>query len=88
MLLKLVTYEGDLTQFLVDAETDEKAIEIAIKANRALDEELKEIDEDAFEVLGDSSVYQCEDVDWKLIKVIFDRDDKNGEVEDTIVFGY
>ena len=88
MTLKFVTYEGDLTQFLVDVETDKEAIEKAIEANKALDTELEEIDEDIWKIICDSSAYSCEDVDWKLLKEIFRRDDMNGEIEDTIVFGY
>ena len=35
MNLKLVTWDGDLTQFLVEADTDEEAIKKAIEANYA-----------------------------------------------------
>ena len=84
MNLKLVTYDGDLTQFLVEADTDDEAIGIAIKANENLDE----VDEDALETIRDPSLYSCEYVDWYLLREIFERSDKNGEVEGAIVFGF
>lgn len=84
MNLKLVVYDGDLTEFLVNADTDEEAIEIAIKANEALDE----VDEDALETIRDPSVYACGDVDWDLLKEMFDRGDITGVFENTVVFGF
>ena len=85
MTLKLVTYEGDLTQFLVEAKTGEEAIKKAIKANEKLD---VSIDDEVLEVINDSSVYSCEDVDWFLLTEILRRDDMNGKFEDAVVFGF
>ena len=85
MTLKLVTYEGDLTQFLVEAKTGEEAIKKAIKANEKLD---VPIDDEALEVINDSSVYSYEDVDWFLLTEILKRDDMNGKFEDAVVFGF
>lgn len=83
MNLKMVTWDGDLTQFLVDAETRLEAIKKAVKANLRL-----EIDEE-FEVdIHDLTTYSVYDLDFELLAEIFTRKDCNGMIEEAIVFNY
>jgi len=71
--LKMITWEGDLTQFLVDAIDDKDAISMAIEANVALDKYCggNETGED----LLDESTYTVDDVDFDLLCEIVERDD-------------
>ena len=75
MNLKLVTWDGDLTQFLVEADTDEEAIKKAIEANFIFadpgddDDSLLRLD------MQDSRAYEVEDVNFNLLSEIFRRTD-------------
>ena len=75
MNLKLVTWDGDLTQFLVEADTDEEAIKNAIEANFIFadpgddDDSLLRLD------MQDSRAYEVEDVNFNLLSEIFRRTD-------------
>ena len=80
MNLKLVTWEGDLTQFLVNAETDEEAIDLAIEANKEIDITFHDKDMD------DKSTYSVEDVDFMMLCELFKRNDMAGKYENTIAF--
>ena len=87
--LKLVTWEGDLTQFLVDVPTclladdaKKRAIEKAIGANLQLGDCGEEIVEDIY----DFTTYTVEDVDFTLLAEIFERNDIIGLYNEAIVF--
>jgi len=82
--LKLVTWDGDLTQFLVDAETKDEAIEKSIKANFEYGEPGD--DSGISDDMNDSATYTVEDVDFSLLSEIFRREDCYGRLEDAIVF--
>lgn len=90
MNLKMVTYELDLTQFLVDAETDKEAIQKAIHANcnsHLLDEFDCEKDEkDA----RDSKNYTVESINTmeKLYFICHFRNDIGLDNYETIVYAY
>lgn len=71
MILKMVTYDGDLTQFLVEARTDDEAIAKAIYANKEIDRELGASDES----VNDPAYYEVDDVDFKLLCEIIERED-------------
>lgn len=92
MKLKLVTWEGDLTQFLVDAEDNIEAIEIAKNANRAIDRNYKydpEDEDDASHLrnVEDSSCYEVEDVDnLNMLESLMFRPDCGGMYGGAIVF--
>lgn len=82
--LKMVTWEVDLTQFLVDAETDEEAIEKTIKSNLEIAKE-NDWETDGY---SDKESYTVVDVDFNLLKEIFHfRDDYWCVSCDAIVFG-
>ncbi len=80
--LKLVTWEGDLTQFLVDAETNMEAIQKAIEANLQIGDCDEEIEAD----LHDLTAYTVEDVDFSLLSEIFRRTDYIGTYGEAVVF--
>lgn len=71
MNLKLVTWEGDLTQFLVEAETNDEAIRKATEANKEFDRfcgsDTSEID--------DATSYTVDDVNFDLLCEIIERKD-------------
>lgn len=71
MNLKLVTWECDLTQFLVEAETNDEAIRKAIEANKEYDRfcgsDIPEID--------DATSYTVDDVNFDLLCEIIERED-------------
>lgn len=83
MELKLVTFEIDNTQFLVNATglTEHEIIEYANDANK----ELSEIEDYDFEEYLESD-YEVEDVGWDMLKGIFRRTDRLFETADVIVF--
>ena len=89
MNLKLVTFM-DQVQFLVDAETDEEAVEIAVEANQ--NELLGPISDDescglTIEELVDRSMYEIDDVsDMKFLFNIMRRNDMLGMADQAIVF--
>lgn len=72
MDLRLVTFNGDQTQFLVNATRNQTAIELAIEANK----KIGNFDEPEWnaEIL-DYSQYKVEDVDFNLLCEIIKRND-------------
>ena len=73
--LKMVTYELDLTQFLVDAETDEEAIQKAIRANCSYEFDSEEDEKDAKDKIN----YSVEDIyDMRNLYYICQRIDIMG----------
>lgn len=80
--LKLVTWEGDLTQFLVEADTNLEAIRKAVEANLRLGDCDEEIEED----IHDLTAYKVEDVDFSLLREIFQRTDCLGIYGEAVVF--
>lgn len=79
--LKLVTWEGDLTQFLVEASSDEEAINKAIKANLEIS-----YDEDDFDYINDFYTYTVNDVDFDLLCEIIKRNDIVDIYNNALVF--
>ena len=71
MNLKLVTWDGDLTQFLVEAKTNDEAIKKAIYANRVFDRFCGQDDPD----VNEPDSYIVDDVDFNLLCEIIERDD-------------
>ena len=80
--LKLVTWDGDLTQFLVEADTNLEAIRKAVKANLQIGDCDEEIEED----IHDLTTYTVEDVDFSLLSEIFKRTDYIGTYGEAVVF--
>ncbi len=81
MNLKLVTWDGDLTQFLVEAETNLEAIKKAIEANLQLGD-----CEGSEASIHDLTTYTVEDVDFSLLSEIFKRTDYIGTYGEAVVF--
>ena len=81
MNLKMVTWEGDLTQFLVEANTNLEAIRKAVEANLQIGD-CEEIEEDPH----DLTTYTVEDVDFGLLSEIFRRTDYIGTYGEAVVF--
>lgn len=81
MSLKLVTWEGDLTQFLVEANTKLEAIRKAVEANLQLGD-----CEGSESSIHDLTTYSVEDVDFSLLGEIFKRTDCIGTYGEAIVF--
>lgn len=72
MTLKMVTWDGDLTQFLVEAETIEEAISKAIYANKEFDRFYEpSYNPDVI----DPTLYTVDDVDFNLLCEIIERND-------------
>lgn len=72
MDLKLVTFNGDQEQFLVNATRNQTAIELAINANK----EIGNFDYPEWNAeMEDYSRYEVEDVDFNLLCEIIKRDD-------------
>ena len=86
MTLKMVTWEGDFTQFLVNADTDSEAIAKSIKANFKYcspgDDDENEVEKN----MRDPTTYSVEDVNFDLLCEIFERTDICGKYEDAVVF--
>lgn len=84
MNLKLVTFECDLTQFLVEANLWDDAIDIAIEANL----DLGGFSGDGLTIDGarDKANYTVEDVDFNLLHELFLRTDNCGRYRNAIVF--
>ena len=78
--LKMVTWDGDLTQFLVEADNNLGAIKKAVEANLKLGDCEGDTD------IHDLSTYKVEDVDFNLLKELFRRTDCLGIYGDAIVF--
>lgn len=71
MNLKMVTWERDLTQFLVEADTDDEAISKAIYANKEFDRFCGSDNPD----VNEPSLYIVDDVDFNLLCEIIERND-------------
>ncbi len=71
MNLKLVTWDGDLTQFLVEADTYDEAIKKAIKMNFEYCDPGDDCDGLSRLDMQDWRTYEVEEVDFKLLSVIF-----------------
>ena len=78
--LKMVTWDGDLTQFLVEAETRDEAISKAITANKEFDKfcyggngrdnfDLEDCD------IEDRGSYDVSDIDFDILCEIIERND-------------
>lgn len=89
MNLVLVTFDIDDTQFLVDANTYNEAIEIAIETNKELGGFSYDHAEDGILTVEDAideSNYSVESVDFKMLAELIKRDDCCGKVGRAIVF--
>ncbi len=72
MDLKLVTFNGDQEQFLVNTARNQTAIELAIEANK----EIGNFDDPELNAeIEDCSRYEVEDVGFNLLCEIIKRDD-------------
>lgn len=71
MNLKMVTWDGDLTQFLVEAETRDEAISKAITANKEFD---RFCESNSAEI-EDRNSYYVDDIDFNLLCEIIERND-------------
>ena len=69
--LKMVTWDGDLTQFLVEADTNEEAIEKAITANKEFDRLCGSDNPD----VDNLNCYIVDNVDFDLLCEIIERND-------------
>jgi len=91
MNLVLVTFDLDDTQFLVDANTYNEAIEIAIETNKELGGISYDCAEDGILTIEDAiseSNYSVESVDFKMLAELIKRDDLYGKVGRAIVFSW
>lgn len=79
MNLKMVTWEGDLTQFLVEAETRDEAISKAITANKEFDRFCGGNGRDNYDLedcgFEDRDLYDVDDIDFNLLCEIIERND-------------
>ena len=71
MNLKLVTWDGDLTQFLVEAISDEEAVNKAIEANFKYADPGDDDDGMVATDMRDPVTYTVEDVDFAFLSEIF-----------------
>ena len=87
MNLIWVTWDGDLTHFLVNADTSEDAIKYAIEANVRIGMENPENDEYFDEDIHNPNTYICEDVDgMEYLFMICQRNDWMFCTEHAIAF--
>ena len=84
MNLKLVTFDIDLTQFLVDARTNDEAIQRAIELNNS--EFLGKMDDDHWICTNDKHNYTVDDVSMELLCGLMLRNDCLGISDNVIVF--
>lgn len=82
MKLWLVTYEGDLTQFLIEETSKDKVISQAIASNLAYGN----IDDEIKEDIKNPDNYTIEEVDYWLLDGLFKRNDYCGIYENAMVF--
>ena len=83
--LKMVTFDIDYTQFLVDAENYEKAIDLAIEANRKYGPYDDNLEAD----IEDRTNYSIDEVvDMDYLGEIMRRDDYLGNYNGTLIFNY
>lgn len=81
MTLWLVTWELDLTQFLVNAKTETEAIDSAMRANRKLGD-VPDPDD-----IYDRTTYSVDAVDMSLLcDIIKHREDIWGVVDDVVCY--
>ena len=69
--LKMVTFETDLTQFLVEADNRLEAIKKAVKANLIYDA----ADGDILDDINDYNNYTVADIDFEILQQIVQRND-------------
>ena len=84
MNIKMVTYEGNLTQFLVNTSSNDEAIQMAIKANKS--NLLGPYDDEDEENMQNPALYTIDDVDMNLLGEIMRRDDYVGNYNGTLIF--
>jgi len=83
--LKMVTYYGDLTQFIVDAKNYDEAIQKAIEANKS--NLMGPYDEEFLEDMEDPANYSIDVViDMDLLGEIMRRNDYIGNYNGTLIF--
>lgn len=94
MNLRLVTWDGDLTQFLVEADNNIEAVDKAIQAHWEYDKDnwgkrnsKDEDDAEMIAAINDRSLYAVENVDLSLLAEICQRIDCWGRFGEAIVFG-
>ena len=77
--LKMVTWNGDLTQFLVEAETRDEAISKAITANKEFDKFCIYNGRDNFDLayrdFENRNLYDVYDIDFDVLCEIIERND-------------
>lgn len=89
MNLKLVTFNLDYTQFLVDSNITSKAIDLAVEANQSeLCGPLAQTSDYGLtiEETEDITNYTVEDVDMKMLGNICKRDDYVGNYNGVLIF--
>ena len=92
MSFYMVTWDGDLTQFLVEAECKADAIEKAVKSNSIFDKEFGERDEKDEEDkhflkdMADKDLYTVDAINLDMLQEIMDRNDRMGKYGDAILF--
>lgn len=69
--LYLVTWDLDLTQFLVEAESKEEAVREAVQTNIGLNDLTEEQEIDAQEI----ETYSVDEVDFQLLQGLIKRED-------------
>ena len=86
MNLWIVTFELDLTQFVVDSKTSDDAIKKAISVNKS--EYLGKWDEDEIskDDMEDHENYSCEKIDMDLLGEIMKRNDYIGNCSGVLIF--
>ena len=85
MNIKMVTYEGDLTQFLVNTSSNDEAIQMAIQANKS--DLLGPYEEEFLEDMEDPMCYTVDDIDdINILGEIIRRDDYVGNYNGTLIF--
>lgn len=82
MNLWLVTYEGDLTQFLIEGTDRKTIISEAIASNLTYGR----IDDDIRADIENPDNYTLEEVDYNLLDGLFKRNDYCGIYENAMVF--
>lgn len=95
MSFYMVTWDGDLTQFLVEAECETDAIEKAVKSNSIFDkeefgerDEKDEEDKQLLKDMADKNLYTVDaiNLDIDMLQEIMKRNDRIGKYGDAIVF--
>ena len=79
MELYLVTFRDYGTQFIVNDHSEERAIELAAEVNKTLGE-IEGLN------LEDKTLYDCEKIDFSLLKELIKREDYYGATENVIIF--